>query len=67
MRQANENDVLVTVQVQAPDDEIEDLVALVVARLEGGGLELVERGVTGSVEPGQGAVELVLRPSPWLG
>ncbi len=65
MTQANENDVLVTVQVQAPGDEIEDLVALVVGRLEGVGLE-VEYRATEFVGSKQGSVELVLRPVLWL-
>jgi len=42
-RDGDEKGVRVRVQVQAPDDEIEDLVEVVVARLTEVGLALTER------------------------
>lgn len=42
MTQISECDVLVKMQVQATIDEIEDLVEVVVARLEGTGLVMVK-------------------------
>ena len=56
-----ENSVRVNVQVQAASDEIEDLVAVIVGRLEGAGLELVRRDALKEDDQGVKTLELVLR------
>ena len=60
-RDGDEDGVLVKVQVQAPSEEIEDLVAVIVGRLEGAGLTVVERSA-----PGRGKVELSFEHAAWL-
>ena len=57
----DEDGVLVKAQVQAPSDEIEDLVELVVARLEGAGLVVVKR-----IAPMHREVELTFELAAWL-
>jgi hypothetical protein len=54
--------VLVNVQVLAGSGEIEDLVDVIVRRLEGAGLVVVEKGMQTGDGPGQRCVELSLRP-----
>ena len=61
-RDGEEDGVLVKVQVQAPSEEIEDLVEVIVGRLEDAGLALVERSALAG-----GGVALVLRRVAWLG
>ena len=61
----DEDGVRVKVQVQAPSEEIEDLVDVIVGRLESAEL-VVEYRATEFVGSKQGSVELVLRPVLWL-
>ena len=55
-----EDGVRVNVQVQATSDEIEDLVELVVSRLEGAGLVVKRKPWD------DGKVELIFSPAKWL-
>lgn len=59
---AGDDGVQVRVQVQAPEGELADLVAVVTARLEGAGLAVVARSA-----PAEGSVEVVLTRAAWLG
>ena len=55
--------VLVKVEVQAPSEELEDLVELVVARLEGAGLISLKRTEPTSEK---GKVQLTFKAADWL-
>jgi len=62
-RDGDEDGVRVKVQVQAPDDEIEDLVAVIVGRLEGAGLISLKRTEPTSEK---GKVQLTFKAADWL-
>ena len=63
----DEDSVRVKVQVQAPDDELEDLAEVIVERLEGVGLVVAEHSAVQPVVPERGEVELRFARAAWLG
>jgi len=65
-RDGEEDGVLVKVQVQAPSEEIEDLVELVVARLEDAGLQVVQRPTPQALAPERENIELMFKRAAWL-
>jgi hypothetical protein len=63
----DEKGVRVKVQVQAPSEELDDLVAVIVGRLEGAGLRVVQCPTPHALAPERENIELMFKRAAWLG
>ena len=71
MTQMNRGNTMVStdrvkITVQAASSEIEDLVDVIIGRLEGVGLILVEKSASGEAKQEEKCIKLVMKLASWL-